>query len=48
MELEVDRYLPIVDWKYEWLLEKGEYTFALLEHGGWNAETDVNVTFQCI
>ncbi|GAW26268.1 putative glycoside hydrolase family 3 protein [Rosellinia necatrix] len=42
MDLDVDRYLAILNRAYEWELEKGAYTFALLEHSGapdsaWNA-----------
>ncbi len=33
MELEVDRYLRIINKRYEWELERGKYVFALLEHG---------------
>ncbi|KAL1845200.1 hypothetical protein VTK73DRAFT_932 [Phialemonium thermophilum] len=46
IDLEVDRYLPILNRSYEWELEKGEYTFALLENGGVDAATHVNVTLQ--
>lgn len=48
MELEVDRYLPILDRRYEWVLEKGLYTFALMEHSGWDADRSVNVTLECV
>lgn len=48
MDLDVDRYLPILDRRYEWLLEKGPYTFALMEHSGWDADKTVNVTMQCV
>lgn len=47
MDLEVDRYLKILNRKYQWELEKGEYTFALLENGGTFADTGVNVTLTC-
>lgn len=47
MDLEVDRYLKILNRKYEWEVEKGEYTFALLENGGMFANTGVNVTMRC-
>ncbi|KAI1326632.1 glycoside hydrolase family 3 protein [Xylariaceae sp. FL0255] len=43
MELEVDRYLTILNRTYEWVLEKGVYTFALLEHGG-DTDSRLNVT----
>lgn len=48
IELEVDRYLKILNRKYEWEVEKGEYTFALLENGGMFANTDRNVTLKCV
>lgn len=48
MELEVDRYLPILDRGFEWVLETGEYTFALLEDSRWDADTRVNVTLTCV
>jgi hypothetical protein len=31
LELEVDRYLPILDRSMEWALEEGEYVFVLLD-----------------
>lgn len=46
MELEVDRYLPILNRTNEWQLEKGSYTFALLNNADWDADTGVNVTLQ--
>lgn len=48
IELEVDRYLPILGREMEWLLEKGEYTFALLENSRWDADTGINVTLSCV
>ncbi|KAL6874828.1 glycoside hydrolase family 3 protein [Trichoderma novae-zelandiae] len=48
IELEVDRYLKILNRKDEWELEKGSYTFALLEHGGSNVDESKNVTLQCV
>ncbi|KAK7453331.1 hypothetical protein VKT23_012010 [Stygiomarasmius scandens] len=58
MSLDVDEFLPIVNRKYEWELERGEYTFALLENGGSGMEegmearmgtgTGVNVTMVCM
>ncbi|KAJ5919505.1 beta-glucosidase [Penicillium verhagenii] len=48
LELEVSRYLPILDRKYEWTVELGDYTFALLENGGSNADTSLNVTLTCV
>ncbi|KAI0874386.1 glycoside hydrolase family 3 protein [Hypoxylon argillaceum] len=47
MELDVDRYLTILNRQYDWELEKGSYTFALLEHGG-ATDSSVNVTMRCI
>ncbi|KAF2184756.1 glycoside hydrolase family 3 protein [Zopfia rhizophila CBS 207.26] len=52
MELEVDRYLKILNRGYEWELEKGRYVFAMLEHGGWdatwNGNAGGNVTLECV
>ncbi|KAJ6110911.1 beta-glucosidase [Penicillium sp. IBT 16267x] len=48
LNLDVSRYLPILDRKYEWTVESGDHTFALLEHGGSNADTSVNVTLTCV
>ena len=45
MQLDVDRYLPILNREMEWELERGEYTFALLEDSRWDADTSYNVTF---
>ncbi|KAI3337565.1 glycoside hydrolase family 3 protein [Xylariaceae sp. AK1471] len=47
MELDVDRYLTILNREYDWELEKGAYTFALLEHGG-DSDSNMNVTMKCI
>ncbi|KAI0976266.1 glycoside hydrolase family 3 protein [Xylaria arbuscula] len=47
MELDVDRYLMILNRQYEWELERGDYTFALLEHGG-DTDSSLNVTMRCI
>ncbi|RYC63267.1 hypothetical protein CHU98_g2935 [Xylaria longipes] len=47
MEVEVDRYLTILNRQYEWELEKGAYTFALLEHGG-STNSSLNVTMRYI
>ncbi|KAI0512610.1 glycoside hydrolase family 3 protein [Xylaria bambusicola] len=46
MELDVDRYLTILNRRYEWELERGTYTFALLAHGG-ATDSSMNVTLQC-
>jgi hypothetical protein len=48
MELEVGRYLPILNRVMERELEKGEYTFVLLEHSRWDADTDVNIMLTCV
>ncbi|KAJ7584971.1 glycoside hydrolase family 3 protein [Mycena floridula] len=48
MNLEVDRFLPIVNRRYHWELETGDYTFALLDHGGSDADTSVSVTLTCL
>ena len=47
MELEVDRYLPILNRNWEWELESGDYVFALLEDSAWDADTGVNVSMSC-
>ncbi|KAI0542187.1 glycoside hydrolase family 3 protein [Xylaria digitata] len=47
IELDVDRYLIILNRRYEWELEKGVYTFALLDHGD-DADSSVNVTMRCV
>ncbi|KAI0016114.1 glycoside hydrolase family 3 protein [Xylariomycetidae sp. FL0641] len=47
MALDVDRYLMVLNRKNEWELETGEYTFALLEHGG-DEDARFNVTLRCI
>ncbi|PTB43898.1 glycoside hydrolase family 3 protein [Trichoderma asperellum CBS 433.97] len=48
LELEVDRYLMILDRTNKWELEKGSYTFSLLENGGSNADTSKSVSLQCV
>lgn len=48
MDLDVDRYLTIINRKNEWELEKGPYTFALLENGGELADVSNNVTLSCV
>ncbi|KAJ7115141.1 glycoside hydrolase family 3 protein [Mycena crocata] len=48
MSLEVDRFLRIVNRNYEWELQTGNYTFALLEHSGFMASTATNVTLTCV
>ncbi|KAJ7751491.1 glycoside hydrolase family 3 protein [Mycena maculata] len=48
MTLEVDRFLQVVNREYEWELQTGEYTFALLEDSGFLASTATNVTLTCV
>ncbi|EME78196.1 glycoside hydrolase family 3 protein [Pseudocercospora fijiensis CIRAD86] len=48
MEVEVDRYLKILNRRYEWEVEKGEYVFALLENGGMGVDTGRNVTLRSV
>ncbi|CAI7588247.1 unnamed protein product [Penicillium pancosmium] len=48
MTLEVSRYLVVLDREYNWIVEPGEYTFALLENGGSSADTLTNVTLNCV
>ncbi|UKZ67853.1 uncharacterized protein TrAtP1_009011 [Trichoderma atroviride] len=48
LELEVDRYLMILNRTNKWELEKGAYTFALSENGGSNTDTSRSVTLQCV
>ncbi|KAI2467783.1 glycoside hydrolase family 3 protein [Annulohypoxylon bovei var. microspora] len=47
MELDVNRYLAILNRRNEWELEKGSYTFALLNHGG-DVNTATNATLNCV
>lgn len=47
MDLDVDRYLTILNRKNDWELEKGSYTFALLKHGG-DMNRSMNVTLNCV
>lgn len=47
MDLEVSRYLTVLDKGYQWTVEPGEYTFALLENGGADASTATNVSLTC-
>jgi hypothetical protein len=52
MELDVGRYLRILNRSYEWEVERGNYVFALLDHGGfdatWSRNAGGNVTLECI
>lgn len=47
MDLEVSRYLTILDKGYNWAVEPGEYTFALMENGGAGASTSTSITLSC-
>lgn len=47
MGLDASRYLTILNRRNEWELEKGSYTFALLNHGG-DTDTATNVTLNCV
>ncbi|KAJ5621133.1 beta-glucosidase [Penicillium lagena] len=47
MDLDVSRYLVILDRRYNWTVESGDYTFALMENGGNLASTEMNVTLTC-
>lgn len=52
MEVEVERYLKMLDRIYEWIVERGTYVFAMLDNGGWdalwNADAGGNVTIKCL
>ncbi|KAJ5382055.1 beta-glucosidase [Penicillium cataractarum] len=48
LELEVSRYLSILDRDYKWTVETGDYTFALLDNGGSSANTSMNLTMTCV
>ncbi|KAJ3778545.1 glycoside hydrolase family 3 protein [Lentinula raphanica] len=48
MDLEVDRYLPIMNRQNRWELERGIYTFALSASGAPTASTTTNVTMRCL
>ncbi|KAL1983589.1 hypothetical protein VTN96DRAFT_10168 [Rasamsonia emersonii] len=47
MDLDVARYLTVLDRAYQWVVEPGAYTFALMENGGSQASTAMNVTMSC-
>ena len=47
MDLEVSRYLTVLNKGYQWMVEPGEYTFALMEDGGAGASTTANLTLTC-
>jgi hypothetical protein len=46
--VDVDRYLKILNRDEEWELEKGNYTFAILENGGNSPPHGRNVTLRCV
>lgn len=48
LQLDVDRYLRILNRQEEWELEKGTYTFALLENSASDLATGLNITLQCV
>lgn len=48
MDVDVGRYLVILDRSYKWTVELGDYTFALLENGGSDADTSMNITMSCV
>ena len=47
MELEVERYLPILNRDWKWELERGSYTFALLKDASPGADRSLNATLKC-
>ena len=48
MELEADRHLPILDRNWEWELERGSYTFALLEDASPLLNQGINNTLKYV
>lgn len=48
LRVDVDRYLKILNRREKWELEKGNYTFAVLENGGSNVDAVQNITLVCI
>lgn len=48
MALDVSRYMMILDREHNWIVEPGEYTFALLENGGSETDTSRNITLKCV
>lgn len=48
LEVDVDRYLAILNRWDEWEVEKGEYTFAVLENGGDGVDAGMNVTLRAV
>lgn len=48
MTLDVSQYMMVLDREYKWIVETGEYTFALLENGGSEVDTSRNITLNCV
>lgn len=48
LRVDVDRYLKILNRNGKWELERGNYTFAVLENGGSNAAAVQNITLWCV
>lgn len=48
LNVDVQRYLRILNRKYEWEVEKGEYVFSLRENGGMEGREWGNVTLRCV
>lgn len=48
LQVDVDRYLKIRNRQDEWELEKGAYTFALLDNSGSDLTRGLNITLQCV
>lgn len=51
MDLEVERYLPILNRIWEWVLEKGEYEFVVADSAGFDYDGvgfTAKVTLDCV
>lgn len=48
MHFDPARYLLTLNRSWQWEVEKGEYTFALLEDSSVNSDTTVNATLVCV
>lgn len=48
LQVDVDRYLKILNRQGQWELEKGNYTFSILDHSGVDGATGKNLTLQCV
>lgn len=48
LDVDVQRYLRILNRKYEWQVEKGKYVFSLRENGGMEGREWWNVTLRCV